>query len=485
MRKDLIRRSLWIAGLVLLFAVGMAAAQEQDQPSQDQPSSDVPTSSSSETDAAFPDATASPGTDDTSNAMSADLYSASSPYSGLPPLGTPAPIQAPNSELHLGPFYLTGVSESVYYSTVNPQNGNHTSFWGDNIEAGVVLSEKIGKNGALSFHASPQVLFASGRTWFNDTNGLAFNYQVNDRWTLLASTQLAYFQNSILTNPQYALVNTSGGYVLQTLYLQTIQPAFYYYSNFSAAYRLGTKTTLSISPTIGFSMAEVSGPLVLAHSFGGTVSVAHQYSERGSVSVFYGFAQSTTSNTPAPGSSSWNSSSFGVGISQGLAGETWSLAFNVAANAQQNSSANFSAIGNVALIKKLPQGSISANYSRSEATLLLASPGYFDQGSISYNRNFGEKLGTNIGVGAYRSSQTVSNDAHGVRLSGSIFYQWLPSLNMTAGFFLGQQAGANGNSLQLFNGRSNTFDVGLYWTPGRTQSSVTPPTVWGSSNPGF
>jgi hypothetical protein len=484
MRKSRIRRALWMTALVLLFTAGMASAQEQDQPSQDQPSSsDVPASSSAET--AYPDTVASPSTDDTSNAINADLYSASSPYSGLPPLGAPAPLQAPSSSWHLGPFYLTNVTDSAYYSTVHSQNGNSTSFWGDNISAGIVLTHPVGQNGQLAFHASPQVLFAGGRTWFNEVNGLSFTDQLTNRWTLSASTQLAYFQNSILTNPQYALVNTSGGYVLQTLYLQTTQPTLYQYANFSASYQLGTNTTLGITPIVGFSFTNVTGSFVAAYSLGGAVSVSHRYSEKGSVSVFYGLTHSTTSNPGGvSGPTSWNSSSLGVGLSQGLGGETWSLAFNVAANAQQNSSANWTAVGNVALIKKLPQGSISANYTRSEATLLLASSGYFDQGSISYNRNFGEKLGANIGVGAYRSNQTVSN-ARGVRLSGSVFYQWLPSLNMSAGFFVGQQSGANGSQLLLFNGRSNNFNVGLTWTPGRTSNSVTPPSPWGSTVPGF
>jgi hypothetical protein len=472
--------------VLLLFATGVSSAQEQDQPSPDASSDTF--SSSAAPEAAYPDTVASPTPDDvSSNAMSADLFSASSPYSGLPPLGTAPAFQAPSSSWHLGPFYLAAVSDSAYYSTIRSDTGHYTSFWGNNISAGIVLSEKVGEKGQLSFHASPQVLFSSGRTWFNEVNGLAFNYQLSDRWTFDATTQLAYFQNSILTNPQYALVNTSGGYVIQTLYLQTVQPAFYQYANFSASYRLGTKTTLSISPTLGFSFSNVGGPFVTARSFGGAISVSHQYSEKGTVSVFYGYTHSTTSNPNGiAGPTGWNSSSLGVGISQGLGGETWSLAFNVAANGQQNSSANWTAVGNVALIKKLPQGAISANYTRSEATLLLASSGYFDQGSVTYSRGFGEKVSSSVGVGAYRSNQTVAN-ARGFRVSGSVYYQWLPSLTASAGFFLGQQTGANGDQLLLFNGRSNNFNFGLTWTPGRTSNSAGPPPpfILGSNTPGF
>jgi hypothetical protein len=490
---------LWMTALVLLLTAGMASAQEQDQPSQDQPSSDVPASSSAAADSAYPDTVASPGTDDASAAMSADLYNASNPYTGLPPLGTPLPLPVPRSGMHLGPFYLTGVSDSFYYSIVNSQgnqNGNNGSynFWGDNIVAGVALSHPVGERGQLSFRASPQLLignsgFTGRQTWFNLVSSLSYTDQLTDRWTISAASGLAYFQNSILTNPQYALLNTSAGYVLTTIYTQTTQPAFYQYAGFSASYRLGEKTTLSLSPTVGESLSNSSGPVTFAFQLGGYAAVSHQYSSRGTVSVFYGLSHSSTPSANNTGRNGWNSSSFGVGITQGLGGETWSLAFNVASNSQSTPSLTWSVIGNAALIKKLGDGvsSISANYSRSQAALLTQTPGYFDQASIGYNRVLGEKTNIYIGAGAYRSNQNLQsqyiNNAHGVRVSGSVFYRLLPNLDATAGFFLGQQYGAGGNQLYLFNGRSSSFNIGVTWTPGREASVVPNPSGVGNSVP--
>jgi hypothetical protein len=487
MRKSLVWRALWMGALVLLVAVGAALAQEAEQPSSDTPA-DTP-SVANDTVSPPPDAVASPGTDDLSNAISADLYNASNPYTGLPPLGMPAPAQAPSSGLHLGPFYLTGVSDSAYYSTVNSQGGNSTTYWGNNIIAGISLSENVGENGHLSFRAVPQVLFSSGHTWFNEVNNLAYTNQLTDRWTLSATSSLAYFQNSILTNPQYALVNTSAGYVLQTIYTQTTQPAFYQYTNVSASYQLGTKTTLSLTPTAGVSFTNSSGPLTVSYQFGGSAAVSHQYSNKGTVSVYYGFSHSVIPASNTTGPNGWNSSSFGVGISQGLGGETWSLAFNVASSSQATPDLTWSVIGNAALIKKFRDSSSSlfAAYSRSQSALLTQTPGYFDQASVGYNRPFGEKTNVNVGAGWYRSDTNVQtlyvNNAHGVRVNGSVFYQLLPSLSASAGFFLGQQYGAGGNQLYLFNGRSNSFNIGLTWTPGREARSATNPSGVGSSVP--
>jgi hypothetical protein len=486
MWNSLVRCALCMGTLVCLVGAGGAWGQEQDQPS-----SDTPAESSSLTQSASPssDTVASPGADEMSNAISADLYNASNPYTGLPALGTPAPAQAPSSPLHLGPFYLTGVSDSAYYSTVNSQNGSHQVFWGDNITAGIMVSEKVGEKGQLSFRATPQVLISSGQTWFNEINSFSFSYQATDRWTLNLTSSLAYFQNSILTNPQYALVNTSAGYVLQTLYTQTTRPAFYQYTNFSATYQMGEKTTFSFSPVLGVSLTNSSGPLDTAYQFGGTASVAHQYSGKGTVSVFYGFTHSVVPSANTTGPNGWNSSSFGVGVSQGLGGESWSLAFNVASNTQSTPNITWSVIGNAALIKRFGDGSssLSAIYSRSQSALLTQTAGYFDQGNLTYNRLLGEKTSINFGAGWYRSdtnfqSQYV-NDAHGLRVSGSVFYRILPSLSATAGFFLGQQYGANGNALYLFNGRSNNFNVGLTWTPGREARSTINPSGVGNGVP--
>ena len=487
MRKSLVWRAFGVGTLIILLGAFAAWGQEQDRPPSDAPA-DTPAAAESYSSSSS-DAVASPSTDDTSNAINADLYNASNPYTGLPALGTPAPAQPSSSSVHLGPFYLSGLSDSFYYSTINSQNGNHTTYWGNNIFAGVTLSEKVGEKGQLTFHALPQVLMSSGQTWFNVTSGLSFTDQLTDRWTLSASSTLAYFQNSILTNPQYALVNTSAGYVLQTFYQQTTQPAFYEYANFSLSYQIGEKTTFSFSPVAGQSFTNSSGPLTSAYQYGGTVSVSHQYSSKGSVSAFYGFTHSTIPSTNTIGPSGWNSSSFGVGVSQGLGGESWSLAFNIASNTQSTPDLTWSVIGNAALIKKFGDGSssLSATYSRSQAALLTQLPGYFDQGNINYNRRFGEKTNLNVGVGGYRSNQNVQTQnigsAHGVRVSGSVFYQLLPSLSANAEFFVGQQYGGGGDQLYLFNGRSNTFSIGLTWTPGREATTVNNPSGVGSSVP--
>ena len=470
MRKSLIWRAFGVGTLVVLFGAFAAWGQEQDRPPSDVPAD---TSAPAEDSTPAPDTVASPSTDDISNAINADLYNASNPYTGLPALGTPAPLQNPSSSWHLGPFYLTGVSDSAYYSTINSQNGNQYSFWGNNITAGISLLHPVGEKGQISFRAAPQVLIASGHTWFNEVNSLAYTDQLTDRWTLSATGSLAYFQNSILTNPQYALAYTNAGYVLQTIYTQTTKPAFYEYANVSASYQLGTKTTLSLSPTAGVSLINASGPLTSAYQFGGTAAVSHQYSSKGTVSAFFGFTHSIIPSTNTTGPSGWNSSSFGVGISQGLGGETWSLAFNVAPTSQATPNLTWSVIGNAVLIKKLSDGSssISAAYSRSQSALLTQTAGYFDQATINYSRSLGEKAALFVGAGWYRSDVNapthLANDSHGAQVSGSVSYRILPSLSASGGFFLGQQYGAGGNQvLYLFNGRSNSFNIGLTWTPG-------------------
>jgi long-subunit fatty acid transport protein len=118
------------------------------------------------------------------------------------------------------------------------------------------------------------------------------------------------------------------------------------------------------------------------------------------------------------------------------------------------------------LMKSFRQASIVAAYTRSEASSVFVSSGYYDQADIGYNQRIGQKITVNAGVGEFRTSNTgTTNNEYGKRAGAGIAYQWFPRLSVNVGYNLAHQ---NGTQTSQFSpvGDTSYFSVGLTWLLG-------------------
>jgi len=364
--------------------------------------------------------------------------------------------------LKLGPFHLLDVSTSGFFEAASGLTGPPQDIWGSMITSDLFLNKHIGK-GSLAILAKPELSFIGGQPFVNVNTGATFSYQFQ-RWSFQASDGFSYYQNdALLQNPQYLLYYVNGGIVAQAVYAQARGSSLYNATNFSGSYQLSGRTQVSFNPELGVTMLDQLGNLELVRNLGFGISVAHTINPNRSVSVFYNFSHLTsTSNEFSSGVSSWNGQSIGAGIQQKL-GRDWSISANLAASYQHTASSQWTPSGNIAVSKMLHSGYMSAAYSRTEASRVFVSSGYFDQADVSYSRHLGRKMTVFVGGGAFRGVLTGSRES-GERAGANFSYQWLRNVALTTGYnFVRQRT----DEASLYNGNTTSVTFGLSWTLGR------------------
>ena len=111
----------------------------------------------------------------------------------------------------------------------------------------------------------------------------------------------------------------------------------------------------------------------------------------------------------------------------------------------------------------LHSGYMSAAYSRTEASRVFVSSGYFDQADVSYSRHLGRKMTVFVGGGAFRGVLPGSRES-GERAGANFSYQWLRNVALTTGYnFVRQRT----DEASLYNGNTTSVTFGLSWTLGR------------------
>ena len=394
----------WMVGLILLFGAGIASGQMAPLPfqntiawggpiqppdvSKDHPqpiiAPDVAAETPDETSAGTPGQTSGDTVGDnpkSSNANSPDSITASATLDNtVRQLGTPFPLDLQPQGLKIGPFYLVNVSDSFFYAVSNTPGQPTQTFAGNSLGANLVSSKQFSDGGILAVQARGQFSLSGGQPFFNTALGATFNDQLSERWSLTASAQFTYFQNSILANPQYLLSYQNAGIVQQTLYV--LQPSYNIYesNNISLTYQLGGRTQIAFTPILGATFQYLQGGWSSLHQFGGGVSVTHTLTSDLSVSAFYSLSYAATSGAAAttPG---WVNQNLGVSL-QGtfVRYRGWSLGGSLSASSQTYAgSYTLTPTGNLRLMKSFRQSSISAAYTRTEASYVLVSSGYFDQ----------------------------------------------------------------------------------------------------------
>lgn len=381
-------------------------------------------------------------------------------------MGTPFPLQLQPEGLKIGPFYLTDVSDSFFYA-VNSSPGIPTqTYLGNSLQANLVSTKQFNDGGILAVQARGQLSFTQTQPYFNTGIVATYSDQLSQHLSLSASAQLTYFQNSILANPQYLLSYQNSGIVQQSLYFLQNSYSAYESNYLSLNYQLGERTQISFTPVVGATFQYLQGGWSNVHQFGGGVAVTRTLTPDLSVSGFYNLSYVVTSGV-ASTSPNWVSQNLGVSF-QGvfLRYRGWSLGGSVSASTQTYAgSYTVTPVGTLRLMKSFGQSSISAAYTRTEASYVLVSSGYFDQADIGYHRRIGQNANFNVGVGEYRTSYTAYRQT-GTRAGGSVDYMFSPRLSLNAGYNYAHQTGTLPSNLAPFDENVSYFSIGLKWLLG-------------------
>ncbi len=480
MCKSLIWRALLVGTLTLLFNAGLAWSQVTPFPSQNvigwgggptQPPNVGSTDNR-------PQSVTAPAPSDTSSSESADSNPSdasngnqSDNSSGGPTtvsdnntvrqLGTPFPLQLQPEGLKIGPCYVPSVSDSFFYAVNSAPSVPSQSFTGNSISSNLSCIKTF-SSGILALQARAQLSLAnSWHPFINQGESLTFNDQLSERWAFNAGAQFTYFQNSILANIQY-LLSYQGG-VQQTLFVPQQAYTIYESNNIGFTYAMNGQTHITLSPIVGAIFSDVDGQWTSSHEFGGAIGVTRDFTPNLSLGGFYSFYHSTTSGIP--GSPSWNTQNAGVTFQYRFQ-QSWSVAGSLAASAQrQNNVWTVTPTGSLRLSKSFRRSTFSAAYTRSEASNVLVSNGYYDQANLAYNQVINQRLSFNVGVGGYRTID-AGIDQHGKTAGGSLAYKWTPRLSLSGGYSFSHQNGAGTFGFLPFQGNTSALSLGLTWLLG-------------------
>src|SRR5208283_1056476 len=260
--------------------------------------------------------------DSPAGSAAADNTASANPDNTVRQLGTPFPLQLQPQGLKIGPFYLTNVSDSFFYA-INASPGNPTSSLAGNTATANLVFTKPVSRGTLAIQAKEQFSLSQLQPYFNQTAALDFTDQLSERWTLSASAQVAYFQNSILANPQYLLSYSNAGVVQQTVFAQQRGYNLYESNNLSMSYQMSGRTQITLTPVIGATFVDQQGGWSSARTFGGGVGVNRSFTPTLDLGVFYSLTHTITAgaSSTSPG---WNSQSFGMTYRQRFP-RSWSV----------------------------------------------------------------------------------------------------------------------------------------------------------------
>lgn len=450
MEASVFRGATWTVLLVSILAIG--ATCQQPGESSSNPTSEVGPAISSNSNIA-------------ANASQPDSSGASDAGQNVDnvirQLGTPFPLQMRPGGLAIGPFYVTTVTNSGFYQSASPVSGPGTTLWGDVVGANILATHTGGKT-SLAFQTQPQMYLAGAQVFVNDQTGFSFIYSPTARWSINANVSLAYYQNQLLTNPQYLLAYSQGGLVLQRVFAQQVGSSMFQSENFSATYQMNGRTNLSLSPEVGVSSADVYGVWEFVRQLGFNASITRSVTPNLSLSANYEYSHSNASGgSEFVSEPSWNAQTMGIGFQDKL-GRDWWISGRLAATYQQGTTTAWLPTGNLSVLRSFRRSTLSAAYSRNQAEEAFLSSGYFDQLDVAYSGQFGQKFGVSAGVGAYRTLLTSTHE-HGKRANFSGSYRMRPNLAWTLGYQYSQQ---NGTATSLYNGRTSYFTFGLQWTLG-------------------
>ncbi len=258
---------------------------------------------------------ASPSSADATSSSSpgsADATSSSSPSSTaiavLPPDGISPPgkggilpdlqnpFQVQPQGLKIGPAYLTNISDSFFYA-INAVPGSPTqTYYGNSLGATIIYNKQFGQAN-LAVQGKEQFSTSELTPYFNQSAGVVYTNQLTDSWTLNASATFTYFQNTILANPQYLLVPSNNGLVLQNLFTLQRASSIYESNAISFNYEIDGRTHVTLSPILGATVLNDGSGWASSTQLGGSIGISRDYSSNLTLGGSYSLAHTTATGT--------------------------------------------------------------------------------------------------------------------------------------------------------------------------------------------
>lgn len=436
---------------------------------------------------ALPSSASSSSDSSSSSSPSSDSSSSSTPsgttIAVLPPDGTALPtsktgilpeltnpFQTQPQGLKIGPIFLTDISDSFFYA-MNSEPGSPTSTFYGNSLSGTFIYNKQFSQSALTVNAREQFSTSELTPYFNQSVGAAYTDTLSARWSLSATAQFTYFQNSILANPQYLLVPSNNGLVLQNLFALQRASTMYESNSIDFSYAIDGRTHVTLSPILGTTFLETgSSGWTSSIQLGGAIGITRDVSDKVTLGANYTLAH--TIATGVSGTPNWNTQSIGISA-QYRPAPSWNISGAIAASGQLIAQVwTLSPTGSLRVSKSFKDSSvIFGAYTRTEATAVFVSTGYYSQSDLGYSRKFGQKVTFDVTVGAYQTSEINLAEERGKHAGSFFSYRFMPNLSLSAGYNYANQTGAQSLTLFPLLGTTSSFSVGLNWALGSRPGS--------------
>jgi hypothetical protein len=377
-------------------------------------------------------------------------------------LGSLFPLKMQPDGVKIGPLYVTDVSDSFFYAVNTVPGAPTETFAGNSIQANIIYNKEFGQ-GNLVVDAREQFSVSQANPFFNQSVGATFTDQLTERWSAAITAQFVYFQNSILANPQYLLSYQNAGLTQQTLFAMQRGYTMYESNSIAFSYQISGRTQITLSPILGATFLDQEGGWSSSHQFGGSVAVTRSFTPNLNLGAFYSLSHTVT--TGVTDSPAWNSQSLGVSFDYKFR-QSWTISGSLAASGQLLAQVwTLTPTGSIRVMKSFGNSSLSAAYTRAEASNVFVSSGFYDQGDIAYMRKLGQKMSFNVGVGEFRTINAGINQ-NGKRAGGGLTYFWRPRVSINAGYNFAHQNGTQTSSFSPFLGNTNSFNVGINWQLG-------------------
>ena len=445
------RHLRWASTVIVMGALSVGTATSQDS-----------SSSNSNANSTSADYSSSAGIPSQDAAIGSAATADQNPDTPIKKVGTPFPLKMDPGGYRIGPVHLVDVSTAGFYSVAAPPGQSTQTLLGTNISGDFVYTRPV-TNGLLSLQMNPAVSVSKGSAYVNTLGGIDFTKQLTARWSMTASAQWTFYQNEyLLQTPQYLLAYADGGLVLQNVYAQRNGTTTYESNSFAMNYQLSGRTQLSLSPNVNTSFANIDGTSYLITQLGGGGTLTHSFTPNRTGFVYGNLTHSFSTQAQVSGATGWNTLAMGAGFTQRI-GRSWFVTGSAGASLQTGVLSQWVPTGTASVLRTFKNGSVSVAYSRTTATAVLLSSGYYDQADIAYNRNFGRKFSAAVGLGAFRSIQTGNHD-HGRRAYATLSYLWRPNLAWSFSYAYSNQ---DSTQATLYSGRTDYVRAGLVWTLGR------------------
>lgn len=334
------------------------------------------------------------------------------------------------------------------------------------------------RNSRFAVQYAPSMAIAEGQVvgnFSNQNTSLDFLLYTRPRWNVRFSDTFSYYYNQKAFGTPYFDVNPTSGGTVRTSFLNGPSRWLSDSADFSIAYALSRRASISVSPNFVYSESGTGSNLTHAGGYGGNVNWSYRTSERQSVGLHYSaelihetFPASTLGAT-GPSLDTLYHTIAGTAarqlsatvLVQGSAGVTTGSGMQTG-----QSFRNWSFYGTFEIMKKLGRSSLGLNYSRGDTLSSgLISSQFADRVDATYRSEVIRRFGWVIG-GGYLRQVATGNGFSGWYATSEGQFLLAPRAGLFSFFnFTHNKQGSN--AINLTAGDQDFYSFGIRWQPGR------------------